>query len=155
MCSIIDNDVRHEVFGGKDVQTEAGRFFFSWLNNRQGRLAVGGKLLDELSEYSGFRNWLGQALQSGSAIRFPRATIDDETLALTSRKVCKSNDTHVLALARVSGARLLFTNDTLLRDDFRDPEIISNPRGRIYSTRVRKNVVKEHRDILRNATCTP
>ena len=148
MCAIIDNNVRHEVFGAEDVQTEAGQYFLQWLNFRKGQLVVGGKLLDELSEYGGFRNWLGQALQSGAAIQFPNEIVDTETANLQSRNVCKSNDAHVLALAIVSGARLLFTNDQNLRDDFRNPQVIGGLRGRIYTTLQRKDVRKSHRDLL-------
>ena len=62
MCAIIDNNVRHEVFGEEDVQTEAGKYFLAWLNNRKGKLAVGGILLQELSGYSNFNSWFQQAL---------------------------------------------------------------------------------------------
>lgn len=44
----------------------------------------------------------------------------------------RSNDEHVLALALVSGARLLVAHDRRLRRDFRNPSIISGPRGNVY-----------------------
>ena len=149
MCAIVDNNVRHEVFGAADVQTEAGRHFLNWLNVRKGKLVIGGKLLDELSEYGGFRNWLGQALQSGSAIQIPNAQVDVETAALHARNICQSNDAHVLALARVCGARLLFTNDQDLQEDFKDPQIIGGIRGRVYTTLTRPDVRRSHRNLLR------
>ena len=46
--------------------------------------------------------------------------VDSEAETLQSQGVCRSDDEHVLALASVSGARLLFTNDNALQDDFRD-----------------------------------
>lgn len=155
MCAIVDNNVRHEVFGAEDVQSEAGRHLLRWLNNRKGRLVVGGKLLDELSEYGGFRSWFGQALQSGRAIEFPKAPVDAETSALQARHICRSNDAHVLALAIVSGARLLFTNDEDLQADFKNPRIISGVRGRVYTTSQRKDVRSSHRNLLnRTDLCT-
>ena len=148
MCAIIDNNVRHEVFGASDVQTEAGEYFLNWLENRNGRLVVGGKLLEELSDYTSFGTWLRRALTRGRVIRVSDAEVDTETANLQSRNICKSNDAHVLALARVSGARLLFTNDQNLRDDFRNPQVIGGVRGRIYTTLQRKDVRKSHRDLL-------
>lgn len=151
MCAIIDNNVRHEVFGGAEVQTEAGKYFLDWLDNRHGRLVVGGKLLEELSEYAGFRNWLRRALAVGRARRFSDAAVDAETDALQSRNVCKSNDAHVLALAIVSGARLLFTNDDNLQGDFTNRQILPGARGRVYTTRVRRDLSNTHKSLLNRA----
>ncbi|MDE0306934.1 MAG: hypothetical protein OXI87_18940 [Albidovulum sp.] len=47
---------------------------------------------------------------------------------------CESNDQHVLALARISGARLLYTNDQKLMDDFKNTELVSTPKGKVYRT---------------------
>ena len=74
--------------------------------------------------------------------------VDAETTALQSRNICKSNDDHVLALAIVSGARLLFTNDNALQDDFRNLQILPGIRGRVYTTQVRQDFSKTHRALL-------
>ena len=148
MCAIIDNNVRHEVFGNSDVQTEAGEYFLKWLESRGGRLVVGGKLLEELSDYTGFGTWLRRALALGRAIRVSDADVDAETANLQSRNICRSNDAHVLALAIVSGARLLFTNDQALQEDFTNPQIVSGPRGRVFTTRVRQDFSNTHRSLL-------
>lgn len=148
MCAIIDNNVRHEVFGAPDVQTPAGQFFFTWVDSGKGKLVVGGKLLKELSEYQNFSRWFRQARRIGQAVRIPDDEVDAETAALASRHICKSNDAHVLALARVSGARLLFTNDQDLQDDFGNREIIRDPRGRVYTTRSHQNISRSHRNLL-------
>lgn len=44
----------------------------------------------------------------------------------------KSDDEHVLAIARLSRAHVLVTKDTDLMDDFRTKQLI-DPRGRILS----------------------
>ena len=50
----------------------------------------------------------------------------------------------------VSGARLLFTNDHALQQDFQNPrEIITGTRGRIYTTVERNDVRRTHRNLLR------
>ena len=148
MCAIIDNNVRHEVFGAKEVQTEAGKHFLDWINNRKGKLVVGGKLLKELAGYSDFNRWFQQGLLAGSVNRVADDKVDAETGSLLSQNICKSNDAHVLALARVSGARLLFTNDHALQDDFKNPQLISGVRGRVYTTLQQRDVRRSHRDLL-------
>ena len=47
MCAIVDNNVVNEVFGGGPP--EAGKQFRRWLGSRNGRLVVGGRLLEELT----------------------------------------------------------------------------------------------------------
>ena len=64
---------------------------------------------------------------------------------------CASDDEHVIALARVSGARLLFTNDGDLQADFKNPGIINGPRGVIYTTMLKQEVTRTHRDLLRRS----
>jgi hypothetical protein len=46
--------------------------------------------------------------------------------------ICESDDQHLLALARVAGARTLCTEDKPLMSDFKNASIIAAPRGRIY-----------------------
>ena len=60
----------------------------------------------------------------------------------------KSDDEHVLALALVSGARLLYTNDSALKSDFSNTEIIADPEGNIYTTHEGKEFRAEHRELL-------
>ncbi len=146
MCAIVDNNVRDQVFGNN--RPGAGEFFFNWLEERGGRLIVGGELLRELSGYSNFTDWLPGAIRSGRVSIIPDQAVDAETESLRAEGVCRSNDEHVLALARLSGARLLFTNDNDLQDDFRDRSIVGGVRGRIYTTSERTDVRRTHRDLL-------
>ena len=85
---------------------------------------MGGGLLIELGKNAGFVRWLRTAQRVGRARRVPDDDVDAETEVLRSRRMCRSDDEHVLAMARLSGARLLFTNDNALQDDFRDRQII-------------------------------
>ena len=55
-----------------------------------------------------------------------------EQNALPVRQECKSNDHHIIALARISRARLLYTIDSALQQDFKNRHLLSRPRGRIY-----------------------
>lgn len=129
MCAILDASVVHKVFG--DNRPEAGQRFFEWLNSRKGKLVVGGKLLREL-ERAPIQKWLQQALLAGLVAQPDNGEINRRTRALNVAMSCQSNDPHVIALAQVSGARLLYSEDNRLQQDFKDRALIDNPRGKIY-----------------------
>lgn len=131
MCVIIDADAAHQVFG--DSKSEAGEFLLNRLSPRI-KLAVGGELLDELEQIGGFSRWLRAARRTGHARLISDDDVNSESDALRAQGSCLSNDHHVLALAKISGARLLFTNDNALQDDFRNRRIIGGTQGRIYTT---------------------
>ena len=146
MCAIVDNNVVNEVFGGDPP--EAGRRFRRWLGSRNGRLVVGGRLLEELRGNRGFREWFQQNELSGRLVQISGEEVDRRERGIRQPNLCASNDEHVLALAIASGVRLLYTNDDLLMDDFRNRNIVPGPMGRIYTTRDRKDFRPAHRKLL-------
>ena len=131
MCAIIDADVAHQVFGAN--RPEAGAEFFKWLNTGRGRLAVGGRLRAELRRTSA-ENWMQQAILAGRITQIDDVEVEARTVELETQRLCKSNDPHVLALAQVSGARLLYSNDGNLARDFKSKRLVEFPRGKVYST---------------------
>ena len=131
MCAIVDTNVISEVLGG---QTEAGIKFKDWLENRKGKLIVGGKHLEELLGDNGFKRWFLEMRRSGVVEQIKNELIQIHQSNLDQRNDLKSNDSHVLALAIESGARLLYTNDGDLIKDFSNKKIISGPLGKIYTT---------------------
>ena len=144
MCAIVDNSARDEVFGG--AESPAGEFFFTWLTKGKGRLVVGGKLRDELSGNQNFVQWLRQAVQAGRARILDDKEVNTATCGVLTDRVCRSDDPHVIALARISGTRLLYTNDNDLEGDFK--RLI--PRGIVFTTKQdpQRQVTKEHRSLL-------
>ncbi len=146
MCAILDANVAHQVFG--ENRPDAGKEFFNWLSRRKGKLVVGGKLLGELSRNDGFREWLNQALQSGRARVIPKDQVESHNEDLLRKETCESDDSHIIALARESGARLLYSNDKMLHKDFKKKELIDNPRGLIYTTLQSGDFSKTHRSLL-------
>ena len=68
-------------------------------------------------------------------------------IELHDEGACQSNDLHVLALAQVSGARLLYSNDLSLHQDFGNRDLI-RPRGRIYSTHAGGQIQASHKSLL-------
>ena len=152
MCAIVDANVASEVFGSKPQP--AGELFFDWINVGSGRLVTGGKQLQELQYLQGFREWAATAVSAGK-VRISRAgEVDARSQRLRAKGDHRSDDPHVLALAQLSGARLLYSNDIALQQDFKDKALIDTPRGRVYSTLHGKSVSPSHRALLkRNDLC--
>lgn len=152
MCAIIDANVTFEVFGTK--QTEAGVRFRNWLDGGRGRLVVGGRNLEELTRNRNFERWFREERRRGGRVRQARnEIISERQQALVRDGLPTSDDEHVLALAQVSGARLLYSNDRRLKNDFLNAAIIREPGGKVYTTqRGRRHVThftNEHEELLR------
>lgn len=148
MCTIVDANVASEVFGSN--KPPAADKFFQWLMSH-GRLIVGGHLTRELARGSQhFREWAAQAQRRGILISVNDQDVRNRTDELLRKRICKSNDPHIIALAQVSGARLLYSNDRELHKDFRDKNLIDDPRGNVYSTIHGGEVRRSHRDLLGN-----
>lgn len=146
MCAILDNDVAHQVFGGE--RPPAGVAFHRWIDSGKGQLVVGGQLRRELGGNHAFRLWLQQALLEGRARSVNDAEVEKRTAVLKQAGVCRSNDPHIVALAQLSHARLLYSNDDDLRHDFGNKQLIDRPRGKVYSTKQSNDFQASHRRLL-------
>lgn len=136
-----------EVFGND--RPAAGEQFLNWVTTGRGQLVVGGKLFRELvANNDGFRRWAQQAIAAGRLKRHNDTIVQRRTSVLERKSQLKSDDPHILALAQISGARLLYSNDKNLRSDFTNPRLVNNPRGKIYSTLRSKQFAKSHRSLL-------
>ena len=157
MCVILDADSVGLVFGTNP--SPAGRDLLDWLERPhttrpRPRLVVGGRLMRELTRNGIFEKWAETATQDGRVRRFPDIDIAEEESALPSNR-CRSNDRHVIALARASGARILCSNDGDLRDDFRDLKLVPRPQGRLLPTGTSQNASKGRRNLLRRSNLCP
>ena len=146
MCAIVDANIAHEVFGSNP--RPAGEKFFDWITSGRGRLVAGGKLLEELEYSSGFREWASDALRAGKMQIVPEPEVGAQAERLQNEGSCRSNDHHVIALAQLSSARLLYSNDEDLRRDFGTRGLVDNPRGKVYSTRVSAEFGATHKKLL-------
>ena len=81
--------------------------------------------------------------------------VNARTEELQAEAALRSDDPHVIALAQVSGSRLLYSNDRALQQDFRDKALIDNPRGSVYSTLRSKKFTRSRKDqlVARNELC--
>ena len=150
MCAIIDNNVVAEAFGPD--QTPAGTAFRDSVDQEGLRLVVGGALLDELDHNQNFRRWRAVARLYGRVQMIGREVVETLAEQLRSSNSCVSNDAHVIALAQVSGARLLFSNDKDLHRDFKNRHLIDDPRGKVISTNEGTAVTRSHRRLLNDSS---
>ena len=67
---------------------------------------------------------------------------------LVQSRLVQSNDTHVVALALASGARLLYTDDAALRRDFESPAVVPGVPGRIFTSRPDGRFTADHQKLL-------
>lgn len=160
MCAIVDANAFHEVFRESPVRPPAGRGFFDWIRKGDGRLVVGGKLREELDR-AGLKDWMRTARQAGHIRLVDDESVDRRAEELDDEGVCQSNDSHVVALAEISGARLLYTNDRQLQDDFKGYFKRSVQKGRVYSTNTdvtprNRHFTRAKQDLLvKHKSCPP
>lgn len=147
MCAIIDANVISQVFGSD--RPAAGKEFFNWISTGNGRLVVGAKLLKELDKGSfAFRQWAKEGQISGRMRRPNEDQVTARTQELREQALCRSNDPHIIALAQASGARLLYSNDRALQQDFKDKSLIDNPRGKVFTTLKHQDYSRVHKKLL-------
>lgn len=142
MCIIIDANVGHEIH----PPSENGRPVVDWIESGNGRLVIGGKNTEELRANGNVGRWLRALTQAGRVHMVPYSEVKAEEKIVGELGLCCSNDAHIVALARISGARLLFSSDRNLHSDFTNPDLISQPRGKIYQA-------INHRHLLQPSMC--
>lgn len=131
MCVIVDASVASLVF---TVPHEADFVpLWRWLEE-DGKLVYGGRLADELDRLSSARRLLAELKRGGHARECSKHDVDKEEKAVSRSGNCRSNDPHVIALARVSGARVLCADDRKLEYDFKNSQLLPSPKGKIYWT---------------------
>ena len=141
MCIIIDANRMDRFF--TDPLSNEVKPIHKWIGTKYGIIAYStyGKLRDEL-EKGNKKDKFQEMSRSGRAIFINSEKIKLEQKRLEKIGNYKSDDVHILALANVSGARVLYTGDKALMDDFRNREIINNPRGKIYSDANNRNLLR-------------
>ena len=129
MCMIVDAD-RLGRFLANPVHEDVVPIR-EWLDRREGRIvySTGGKFAREIGRR--LRDKLANYVRAGKATYVPPSRFVDDESALGP--LISSNDPHVIALARATGVRLLYTGDGNLTRDFKDKRCIDRPRGKVYS----------------------
>jgi hypothetical protein len=141
MCLIIDANLAATFFTTDDPKYKPVRdAVFS------GRCCIyyGGKLKDELGEVREAARNLLALDRAGRAKALSNTAVNALETKIRDQELCESDDEHIIALAQLSGARLLCSNDRLLRRDFKNPALLNKPRGNIYSNPSHRALLKVH-----------
>ena len=143
MCAIVDNNMRDRFFS--NPVDPALRPLWRWIDDGKGVLVVGGHLLNELLGARSAANAIQVWVQAGRAVIVDGGEVDKETERLELAGACLSDDEHVIALARISGARLLCSEDQRLHADFKNSELIAAPGGVVYQSAEHANLLRSNR----------
>lgn len=128
MCIIIDTNRIAEVVSRSDDAMPV----LEWLKRPSSHIAVGGtKLAVEYKKVASFLSLITTLDRAGRVRRYDGARVDREEAALLEAGSLRSDDPHIIALAKVSGARLLYSDDRALHCDFTDRAVLA-PKGRVY-----------------------
>ena len=146
MCVIVDASVAGLVFS-IPYQVDFAPLW-RWLIEKDGKLVYGGQLAKELGRLPKAKRILAELKSEGRALLCPRQKVDEEEKEVHKLGLCRSDDPHVIALARVSGARVLCTNDGDLEVDFKNRQLVPAPRGTIYKNASHKSLLKHNRTCI-------
>ena len=137
MCLILDADRYGEFLDPGNTDMEPVRH---WIKKNNGKIvyAATEKMQDELSRFQSMKRLFSEYRQAGRLKLFDKEKVKGEENEVRD---LLSNDKHIIALAMVSGVKLLISGDKKLQGDFK--KIV---RGKIY-----KN--KSHKHLLRQDTC--
>ena len=147
MCLIIDVNIAHKVFFDES-DPDFGAIHRGLFPPPRGpakkprlRMVYGGKLAQEYPEE--IRRIVRQLDAAGRARTVDDAQIEEELAVVTASGLCRSNDQHIIALARASGVRLLCSEDDALCQDFKNPKLLK-PRGSVYRKASHKHLLMKH-----------
>ncbi len=142
MCVIIDADVAGRTFAVPCEDDFAP--LWKWIEERDGKLVfgLGGTFGKELRKMPNVKRRVLELWRAGLAVQAAAKELSKREKELDRLNICRSNDVHVLALALVSGTRILCGKDGDLATDFRNPDIISSPRGKVYKNASHKHLLK-------------
>lgn len=139
MCIIVDANFANSLVRPDERIREDIRPILRWINDG-GRMVAGGQLIKEYRRCSGeFLNLFRVLGQGGQVRTMKRDIVEGEAARI--REQCKSNDEHIIALARISKTRLLCTHDKLLSQDFTSFDLLRSPRGKVYKNRKHKHLL--------------
>ncbi|RWN49455.1 MAG: hypothetical protein EOS03_03065 [Mesorhizobium sp.] len=135
MSLIIDANCAHCV----SLKNEHGAPILDYIFKGKIRLVTGGKHKREIL-LTKLGNLLQELLLSGSITEYSEENIVAKVAPLLSSLV--SDDDHIVGLALESGARVLFTHDAMLEQDFTNEKVLGKPRGKIYKYKYHRHLLE-------------
>lgn len=135
MCVIVDTNTFHKF---KKRNNEDMEPVWTWLEKRGGKIAYSDtEKLEEEWNRAGMQDLREQLIQAGKLKRVPPQDVQKKADELKGK--IKSDDEHIIALALVTGVKVLISysdyesgqkGDSDLFDDFRDRNLVG---GRVYT----------------------
>lgn len=137
MCIIIDANVAGEFV----PPTNCALPVLRRVSNGGLRIVAEPQLKKELISCS-FRALYLQFFRAGLIFEYSQEEMDSELKRVHNLELA-SNDHHIIALARLSGARVLFSRDERLHEDFKNHQLLKRPRGRVYTDETHVRLLDE------------
>jgi hypothetical protein len=142
MCMIVDVNVANKVFLPNDP--DFGEVHDSLFTGKMpnSKIVFGGHLGVEYGRSSRLRRLVVGLSRAGKAMRINDDAVNRETAVVEDTGLCRSDDPHIIALARVSAVRLLCSHDKDLHGDFTNHLLLAKPRGKVYQNRSHNNLLR-------------
>lgn len=137
MCLIVDANRMHSF---ANPRCPDGGPLLALIRNRKSKLVIGGKISTELLR-AGCGKLLAELDRAGMCIRVQENALANTSSSLEDQRRMRSNDHHIIAAAKLSGARLLYSHDDALIADFKCSELLTNPRGKVYKSKRNASVL--------------
>lgn len=138
MCLIVDANVAALFFQRPSPLDYT--LAVKWLFEGKGILVYGGRNATELGKVTRAMDAIIELKRAGRAVEIDAKEVGAQELKV--QESCKSDDPHVIALARVSGARLLCSEDGNLHIDFKNLKLVPSPKGKIYQNAMHAGLLK-------------
>lgn len=143
MCLIVDANIAARILlttDDPDFEPVHRRLFGT--KSPTAKLVHGGKLTSELVKNHKIKSILRVLDTMGRARIIDDASVQQELDSVVETRLCRSDDEHIIGLARASGVRLLCSHDGDLLKDFGNKALIDKPRGKVYKTTRHQHLLK-------------
>jgi len=141
MCLIVDANVATQVFSpdpSPDLQP-----VWEAISTGHAVAVHGGELTEEYGRIASLRNLLLELERQGKVRQVPHQKVREATDRFRNEGTLRSDDPHILAVARVGNVRLLCSHDTDLHADFTNPSLLQ-PAGSVYQRASHKHLIRKH-----------
>ena len=140
MCLIVDANVAALVFSFEPDKSFQPIWEALWKNRA---VAVhGGRLTVEYRRIARIRNILLELDRKGVLRKLLDSVVNAAEAEFSDLKL-KSDDPHILGLAKVSQVRLLCSRDVALHADFTDTQLL-RPAGNVYQNSTHTHLIRKH-----------
>ncbi len=102
----------------------------------------GSKQRKEYTELISVWKFIVELDKAGRAKKISDTDVDKLEASLQKCGALKSDDPHILAIARVSGARLLCSKDKNLHVDFTSTQFLDSPPGKVYQNATHAHLLR-------------